>query len=219
MENFSAILQKSGLFEGIEERDILPLLKCLNASEREYVKDETVFYEGERASKVGILLSGSVIVARHGYDGNRSVISSVGEGGLIGEAFACSDKRYSMSVEASASSRILFLDVNRIVTPCCNACGFHSKIIFNLLRIVANKNIELSRRMDVTSKKTTREKLLYYLSTEAQIRGSKMFTLPYDRQALADYLDVDRSGLSSEIGKLKKEGVIDCSKSCFKLLK
>ena len=123
-----------------------------------------------------------------------------------------------MSAVAESDSRIALLDSRRIGTCCGNACAFHSRLINNLLRLVANKNLLLHQKLRVTSRRTTREKLMEYLMSQAKQQGSPEFTIPFDRQELADYLEVDRTGLSVEIGRLRREGVLESSKSTFRLL-
>ena len=123
-----------------------------------------------------------------------------------------------VSVVAPVDCTCLLIDCKRITESCTNACEFHNRVIFNLLRIVANKTILFDQKIEVTSKRSTREKLMAYLLNVAKTKGSDEFIIPYDRQQLADYLEVDRSGLSSEISKLKKEGIIDCEKNRFVIL-
>ena len=138
---------------------------------------------------------------------------------IFGESFACADeKKMPVDIVASEDSEILMVDCQRVIHSCSNACDFHRHIIFNLLKIVAKKNILFNQKIEITSKRTTREKLLTYLLQQAKKTGSDEFSIPYDRQELADYLEVDRSGLSVEIGKLKKEGIIDNRKNIFKML-
>jgi CRP-like cAMP-binding protein len=112
----------------------------------------------------------------------------------------------------------MLIDCSHILHTCHNNCGFHQKLIFNLMRELALKAILFHQRVEITSKRTTREKLLAYLNTQAQRAGGDSFEIPFDRQELADFLMVDRSGLSSEIGKLKKEGVLEVEKNRFTLL-
>ena len=139
---------------------------------------------------------------------------------MFGESFACADvKRFPVSVVAVEDSQVLLIDSRRITVTCANACGFHNQMIFNLLKVVANKNLVLNQKIEITSRRTTREKLMAYLLLQAKIHRSDTFTIPYDRQALADYLEVERSAMSAEIGKLRRDGIIDCEKSTFRLLK
>ena len=168
---------------------------------------------------MGILLSGGVRVLRDDYDGNRAILAAVGPGELFGETFACAGVgRLPVSVEADRPSRALLIRMKRMIETCPSACGFHNRVVMNLLKVMAAKNLMLNQKLEITSRRTTREKLLAYLSAQARAAGSNRFVIPFDRQGLADYLGVDRSALSAEIGKLRREGVIESERSAFTLL-
>lgn len=220
MENRASVLKKCSLFEGIAENKIEDMLVCLGAVTMKYGKGETVFHEGDPALYLGIVLSGSVMVIHEDYYGNRSIVAHIVPGEVFGESFACAAiDSLPVSVVAKQDCSCLLIDCSRITKSCTNACSFHSQIIFNLLKLVAQKNLLFHQKLDIISKRTTREKLMTYLTAQAKMWGKDEFTIPYDRQALADYLEVDRSGLSSEIGRLRREGKIICEKNHFKLLK
>jgi len=168
---------------------------------------------------VGILIAGQVQLVRTDYYGNRSIMMNIRAGQLFAESFACARAaRLPASVVAVEDCEVLLLDCRRVLTSCCNACAFHSRIIFNLLQIVAEKNLALHRKAMITSRRSTRGKLMTYLLLQAKEAGRADFTIPFDRQGLADYLEVDRSGLSAELSKLKKAGVLDYYRSDFRLL-
>ena len=124
----------------------------------------------------------------------------------------------TVSVVASEPCQVLLIDCQRILRSCANACSFHQQMIFNLMRELATKNIMFHLKVEITSKRSTREKLLAYLMQQAKQAGDSRFDIPFDRQELADYLEVDRSGLSAEIGRLRREGVLTCRKNHFELL-
>lgn len=219
MENFDQTLMACPLFDGVAPENLSGMLGCLGAWAVEAKKGEILFHEGDSALYVGIVLTGAVQLVREDYYGNRSIVAHIGEKQLFGESYAFSGAHaLPVSVVADADSQILLLDSRRITVCCSNACEFHSRVIFNLLRLVANKNLVLHQKIQITSQRTTREKLMTYLLGQAKLEKSNAFTIPYDRQALADYLEVDRSGLSAEISKLRKEGVLECEKSSFRLL-
>jgi CRP-like cAMP-binding protein len=168
---------------------------------------------------VGILLSGGVQVFRDDFDGNRAIQATIQPGELFGETFACAGvARLPVSVEADQSSRVLLIRLKRIIETCPSACGFHNRVVLNLLKVLAAKNLLLNRKLEIVSRRTTREKLMAYLSFQARAAGSNHFAIPFDRQGLADYLGVDRSALSAEIGKLRREGVLESDRSVFTLL-
>lgn len=219
MEKYFEILKKCPLFNDIAEEDLSTLLECLEAKIYKFDKKETILAEGEEAKNIGVVLSGSVQVTQMDIYGNRSIVANASEGELFCEAFACADeKELPISVISNEKCEIMFISCERVLHSCCNACAFHAKIIYNLMKNMARKNILFHQRIQITAKRTTREKLMEYLMIEARKNGSKSFAIPFDRQELADYLEVDRSGLSAEIGKLKKEGVIDNTKNEFVLL-
>lgn len=220
MENLSPVLQNCPLFDGIRKEDLTGMLGCLGARQIRPRKGDTIFYEGDAAEFVGVVLSGTVFLIREDYYGNRSILAHIGPTQIFGEAYAFSGTdSLPVSVVAGEDSHILLLDSRRITTCCSNACEFHNRVIYNLLRLVSTNNLMLHQKIRIISQRTTREKLMAYLVHRAKELGSSSFTVPYDRQALADYLEVDRSGLSAEIGKLRREGILDCERSRFRLLK
>lgn len=213
------ILRTCPLFEGIREADLMGMLGCLGAVPMHVKKGQNVFSEGDQAVRVGIVLEGKLLLLREDYFGNRSIFGQVLPGQLFGETYAFSHAQsLPVTVSAEEDSRLLLLDSRRITTCCSNACEFHNRVIYNLLRLVADKNLLLHQKLQITSQRTTADKLMAYLSQQAKLHNSPTFTIPYDRQALADYLEVDRSGLSTEIGKLKKQGILSCEKNRFTLL-
>lgn len=219
MKDFFDILRECPLFDRIGDESLKEMLGCLNAKERSYKKGDVVFAEGDKAKYLGIVLEGSVQLVRVDYYGNRSILTNIEPPQLFGEAFACAGMK-SLPVDAVAATdtRILLLDAQRIARPCGNACPCHGQTILNLLHIVAKKNLVLHQKIEITSKRSTREKLMTYLLLQAKKAKSHTFTVPYDRQELADYLEVDRSGLSAEISKLRNEKVLECRRSTFTLL-
>ncbi|MCI9003138.1 MAG: Crp/Fnr family transcriptional regulator [Oscillibacter sp.] len=220
MENFLEALGDCPLFEGITREDIEAVLQCLRAKTSRYGKGETIIAEGEPAKYVGIVLSGAVQIAQVDYFGNRSIVAGVGPAELFGESFACA-RAVSVPVSAVAAepASVMLIDCARIVSTCTSACAFHQRMLLNLLKVVAAKNLVFHQKIEVTSKRSTREKLATYLLQQAKRSHSGCFEIPYNRQELADYLGVDRSGLSVEIGKLRHLGLIDVKGKRFKILK
>lgn len=207
------------LFDGIDPSDISGMLSCLGARRMRYEKGVVILSEGAPAQDMGIVLSGQIQLIRTDFYGNRSIILNILPGQLFAESFACSKAaQLPVSVIATENSEVLLLDCRRVLSTCHNACAFHNRIIFNLLQIVADRNLALHRKALITAKRTTREKLMTYLHLEAKDAGCPAFTISFDRQGLADYLEVDRSGLSAEMSKLKREGILDYYKNSFRLL-
>lgn len=218
MKKYFDVLQRCPLFNEMEDTDLAAMLECLRAKECIYQKGETVFFEGEPAKYLGIVLIGNVQIMRIDYYGNRSILTNISPASIFGESFACAGlDSLPVDVVATEYTSVLLLEAQRITQSCRNACSFHSKMIFNLLNIMATKNIFFNQKIEITSKRSTREKLLTYLLIEAKKIGSNTFTIPYDRQELADYLEVERSGLSAEISKLRKEKFLQCQKATFTL--
>lgn len=219
MKKYLKILKKCPLFFGIEDEKLLTMLNCLSAKVVSFDKKYTVLAEGTPAKYIGVVLTGSAQILQIDYYGNRSILGNVGPSEVFNEAFACAEtKAVPVTVIANEPSEIMLIDCSHILHTCQNNCGFHQQLIFNLMKDLAGKTIMFHQRIEVTSKRTTREKLLAYLFLQAKKADSPEFTIPFDRQELADYLEVDRSGLSAEISKLKNEGIINCNRSRFELL-
>lgn len=219
MEKYYSVLMKCPLFNDIAEEELCAMLDCLGAKVKKYFREQGVISEGDEAKYLGIVLTGEVQISRIDIFGNRTIIAKVYPSQLFGEAFACAEMNaIPISVVASRDCEVMLIDAKRITQSCTNACFFHSKLIFNLLKVVAKKNILFHEKIEVTSKRTTQEKLMAYLLIQAKKTGSSTFTIPFDRQELADYLEVDRSGLSSEISKMRKKGIIESRRNLFKIL-
>ena len=219
MKNYLDVLKTVKLFQGIEESNLQPLLSCLCGKVIHYEKGQTVFFSGESIGKFGIVLSGQVQIVQEDYYGNRSILAKIDIGNLFGESFACAEiKTLPVSVITTTESELLFIDCRRLAVPCAKACGFHSKLIQNMLHIVSMKNIALTQKIEFTSKRTTREKLLAYLSAEAKKAECNQFNIPFNRQELADYLSVERSAMSAELSKLRDDKLLLFQKNNFTLL-
>ncbi len=212
------VLSCCALFEGIASADIPVLLECLAVRVVAVEKNQTIFWEGDVAAEMGIVLEGAVQVVRNDYYGNRAIVAQVEPGGLFAEAFACAGTPvYPVSVVAASSGSVMILNCQRIMSVCSSACAFHSRLVKNLLAVVATKTLQLNQKLELLSRRSIRERLMSYLMACAKQSASPEFTIPYDRQQLADYLCVERSALSSEIGKLQKEGVLESRRKWFSL--
>ena len=219
MEKYFEVLRKCPLFNFIDDESLLRMLICFGARVELFDKKFTVFNEGMSAKHIGVVLSGAVQIIQVDYHGNRNILSSVNPSGMFAEAFACAEiNSLPISVVASTASEIMLIDCSHILHTCENNCGFHQQLIYNLMKALATQNIEFHKRIEITSKRTTRDKLMAYLLACAKEEGKRDFDIPYDRQELADYLEVERSGLSAEIGKMRREGIIDSHKNHFVLL-
>lgn len=219
MKKYFEVLRRCTLFEQIEDENLIALLGCLGAKVETFGKKYTIIAEGNPAKYIGIVLSGSAQIIRIDYYGNRSIVTGVEVGEVFGEAFACAEvPAIPVTIIANEPCEVMLIDCSRVLHACSNACGFHQQIIFNLMRDLAIKNILFHQKLEIISKRSTRDKLMAYLLLQAKKAGGSSFEIPFDRQELADYLEVDRSGLSAEISKLRKEGIIENRKNFFVLL-
>lgn len=220
MEGYYEAIRKCPLFYGIEDENVSAMLACVGAKWQRYPKNGTIFAEGDPAILMGIVLKGSVHVVREDYYGNRSIVAKFESSGLFGESFSCAEaEEMPVSVVAAEDTEVLLLDCHRVTKSCHNACEFHCKLVFNLMKVMAQKNLIFNEKMQITGKRTTREKLMTFLMMQAKKHHSASFEIPYNRQELADFLEVERSGLSVEISKLCKEGIIEANKKYFSILK
>ena len=202
-------LTQTSLFSGISQADLSALLSCLAAVERRYSKGAVILAEGEPTQWMGLVLEGRAIISCADVWGKSSILGFAEPGAVFGEAYACvPGEALLISVCAAEETRVLFLNVGKLLTVCGNACPFHAQLIRNLLSISAGKNLQLSRRIFHTTPKSIRGRLLSYFSECAKKSGSLTFTLPFNRQQLADYLGVDRSAMSSELSKMQRDGLI-----------
>lgn len=219
MERYLPMMEQNPLFQGIAQSDIPQLLNCLSATLSTFEKGSFVFSAGQTAEHVGIVCSGGVHVFTEDFMGNRTILAALSDGELFGEAFACAGiERLPVSVMAVANSQIMLINYRRTLSTCSPVCSFHAKLIGNMLGIVAAKNVALSQKVEIISKRTTREKLTAYLSTQALRSGSRTFTIPFNRQALADFLCVERSAMSAELSKMQRDGLLRTDKNQFELL-
>lgn len=220
MKKYFDILRVCFLFRDIAPQELTKVLECLNARVSSFDKGEAILSEGDPANDIGVVLTGRLQIVRTDFFGNRSILTSLGPGELFGESFACAGiASVPVTVMAAEAAEVMLIDCVKITHSCGNACCFHQQIIYNLLQIIAAKNLVFHKKIEVTSKRTTREKLLTYLMIQAKSQGSLEFVIPYDRQELADYLEVERSGLSAEIGKLRRQGIIEAERRKFKICK
>lgn len=219
MEKFFDLILQNVLFHGIGKEDLPSLLNCLNARVEDYPKGAPVFLEGDPAGFIGFVLEGSVQIVHDDFYGNRSLLTVAEQGETFAEAFACADiDTMPLSGFAVQDCKIMHLECKRMLTVCTNACGFHNTLVKNLLQDVAQKSLLLSRKVQFMSQKTTKEKIMAYLLDQAKQKNATEFTIPLDRQALADFLGVERSAMSAELSKLRKSGVLDSKGSWFRLL-
>ena len=216
MKEFFPLMRSSQLFSGISDDELSAMLTCLDVRKESFPKDAFLLRTGDTTEAIGFVLSGSVLVIQEDIWGNRHILSKSGPGQTFASVYACAPGSVlNVSVTAETPVTVLFLNVKRILTVCSSACTHHSRIIRNLLGELSEKNLSLSEKLTHLGQRSTRAKLMSYLSATAQRLGSCEFDIPFSRQQLADYLAVERSGLSLELGKMKKEGLLDFHKNRF----
>lgn len=219
MEEYYDLLRKSSIFTDMEDEEMNILMRCLSPELSHYRKNEYILRCGESTSSFGILLKGMAMIEKYDLWGNLNILSEVSIGMSFAESYAClPDAPSDVHIIAKEDSDIMFFDIGRFLYICPIACKFHNRLVQNLLTEIAKKNLLLTRKIDFISKKKIRDRLLSYLQLEAQKNESDIFEIPFNRQELADFLLVDRSALSSEIGKLQNEGIISCKKNLFRII-
>lgn len=219
MKNNFELMKKCPLFYKIDDEELNVILKSPHTKIQDFSKNQTVISEGGSADAVGIILSGLVQIVRNDYFGNRSIIALINSPQIFAEVFVFADiNAMPVSVVSVTDSRIMLIKPKKILNDNPDLSSFHTKLTSNLLRIVTEKNLKLNEKIEIVSKRTTREKIMAFLMSQAKLNNSDNFTIPYDRKALADFLEVDRSAMSAEISKLRSEGIIESDKSKFRLL-
>ena len=218
MKEFVPVLKRTKLFFGVGDEDILTMLSCLGARLRTYKKGEYVLRQGEHLGDILVLAEGSLYIQKDDYWGNRTILGHIGAGEIFGEAYVAPENGALMNdVIAAQDSSVFFFDVKRVITTCSSACCFHTMVVQNLFFAISEKNRSLVRKLDHISRRTTREKLLAYLSEEAKKQNSADIPIPFNRQQLADYLSVDRSAMSNELCKMRDDGLLEFERSRFRL--
>lgn len=218
MENYYSLIGQSALFYGVQFEDIPQLLKCLSSSTKAYKKGEFIYRIGDKPSCLAMLLDGEVHIQTEDYWGNQTIISEIIPGSTFAEAYAVTPEiPISVNAVAVTDCTVLFMSALNILSPCCNICSFHSQLIQNFAKALAGKNLKLTGKLEQLSQRSTRNKLLAYLSAQSQKANSPSFDIPFNRQQLADYLAVDRSAMSNELSKLRDEGLLEFHKNKFKL--
>ena len=219
MKEFIPILEQTQLFSGVKGEEIALMLNCLQAKLRRCQKGEYVIRQGETVDRISVLVAGCLHVQRDDFWGNRSIVNVIYPGEMFGEAYAAPGSSAVLNdVVAVEDSAVIFFDVRRVLTTCSSACRFHAAVVQNLFFAISEKNRRLVQKLGHISRRSTREKLISYLSEEAQRQGGGTITIPFNRQQLADFLSVDRSAMSAELGRMRDEGLLCFEKNRFTLL-
>lgn len=219
MENLKTI-KKYPIFKNIEDNDILALLRCLSARIINFKKDEEIITRGESINYFYIVLSGRGREIVTTNDGTVTTIIDYKEGEIIGLDLANPNRKtFSMDVVAVTDSSFLLVDSHRLITPCNNFCPRHTMLMHNVFILLARQNLRLANRVKELTRRSTKEKVLCYLNNMRIATKSNRFTIPFNREELANYLGVERSALSKELSELQKDGKINFRKNYFELKK
>lgn len=212
-------LRSSTLFRDIKEEEMDAIMECLSVSEKRYRKNDIIVMAGNRVSSVGVMIDGKAQITRDDAEGNRAILSELIKPDLFLEAYVAANvKEVPVTVTAITDCKVVWIPFQKLVSSCSMACAFHNSLIKNMMQVIAQKNVAMNEKMRILACKTTREKLLTYLSDYAERVGKDQFKIPFSRSELADYLSVDRSAMSRELGKLRDEGYLNFHKNEFELL-
>lgn len=208
------MLTQTPLFQGIPTEDLSFILNCLEHYQRDYEKDAYIYHAGDTITHAGLILSGSVIIEHNDIWGNKSILRRGHQGELFGESYIGNPLQpLSASIIAATPTRVLFLNISKILNPSIQGCQNHSRLIRNVLQIMTRRNSELSQKILHTTSKSIRGRLLSYFSEQIAQQGSNEIFLSFNRQQLADYLSVDRSSMSAELSKMAKDGLLSYHKN------
>ena len=219
MKKYISVLAKTKIFSGLPEKEIESMLSCLDARLLSCKKGEYVLKQGEHLNDIIVLARGRLHIQNDDYWGNRSILGHISVGQMFGEAYVAPESGALLNdVIAVEDSIVILFNFNKIITRCPSACRFHSMVTKNLFYAISEKNRNLVQKLGHMSRRSTREKLISYLSAEAKKHNSSCFTIPFNRQQLADFLSVDRSAMSNELCKMRDNGLLEFKKNVFKLL-
>jgi len=218
MKAYLSLLKHTPFFMAMSDEEILSILQCMSAVVTPYPKGSYILRAGNSTEVMGIVLSGSAVIVQEDVWGHRNILDILSPGDSCGEVFAASmGSVLNVSVVAEADCQVLLLNINRILSACSNTCSHHAQLIRNLVNVIAGKSLRMHDKINHISKRSTKEKLLSYLSSEADRCGSLSFTIPYNRQQLADYLCVERAAMSVALSQMQKDGILQYTKNKFTL--
>lgn len=213
------LVKSCPLFRGIDPEDLGAMLKCMSAREIEPERGEFIMTTPGSDPLMGVVLAGEVEMISEDYFGKKSLLTVLPVGSVFGESYSCVKARNrTIAYQASGKCRVLLLDYDRILHACKLVCRFHHRMIENMVELIAEKNLELIEKLEVTSRTSIREKLLTYLTRQAERTGSATFQVPMGRTELAEYLCTDRSAMTRELSRMREEGLIAFDKRTFTLL-
>lgn len=219
MEKYINVLQSSKLFKGLSKTEIEAALKCLDIKHKGYEKNDIILLAGSTTADLGVVLSGNVQIVKEDIDGNRSILTELKQSDVFAEVFALARvEKVPVTVMAQSDCNVLFIDCRKIMFTCCSSCNHHKRLIENMLELIVQKNLMLNNKIEILSKKSIRERILTYLLQLKIKSGKNRFSIPFSREQLADYLCVNRSALSRELGDMRNEGIISFNKNDFEII-
>ena len=211
--------QTHPMFRDISLTDCRTLMNCLGCREKTYQKDQIIAATENSSRQIGIVISGCIHIIKEDIWGRRTFLTYTGDDGIFGEMLMGENlSERGILFKAAEPTTILIIPADRILHPCRNSCPFHHKLSRNLFDLLSRRNAALTEKIEITSKSSLREKVLAYLSLEAQKTGSMKVTIPLSRSEMADYLCTNRSALSRELANMKKDGILDYDLRTFRLL-
>jgi CRP-like cAMP-binding protein len=217
MKKLFDTVKSNALFQNIAYSDFEHILTCLSPKAKAYKKGDIILLSGDAVDFVGLILSGGVKIIKEDYDGNITLLTELSAPEIFGEVFACAGTSQSpVTVQAAEDAEILMINYIKTITSCGSACPFHAKLIENMMRLLAHKNLMLNQKIEILSKRSTRDKLMCFFDCH---RGAaNKFTIPYNREEMAQYLCVDRSAMSNELCKMRDDGLIRFKKNEFVII-
>ena len=218
MNDYTNVLNRSMLFKDISDDEKADILGCLTYQIKEFRQGHAIALEGNEIRYFGLILEGSIDMIKEDVWGNRTLITRMSEGELFGETFACGIEQQSVvTFTAVGNVTVMMLPFMQVIHTCSNSCSFHEKLIRNLVHTIAMKNKSLMQKVEIITKKNLREKILAYLSIQAQMQNTRYFQIPLKRGELAQYLCADRSALTRELTQMREEHIIDFDRNTFRI--
>lgn len=217
-ENYKSVFKNTGIFKGFNNFDLISIIGCMGAIEHNVKKRQIVLLAGDKPDFIAVVLSGKFHVIREDYNGNRSLLAVITPGRIFAEVLCCAGLEQSpFTVIAAENSCYMKLNFSRVIKTCSKSCANHKRLIENMTSLLAKKNIMLQRRMEILELKTIREKVMRYFESfePPSPPPNQVINLPFNREEMADFLCVDRSALSHELIKMRKERLIDFNKNQF----
>ena len=207
------------LLKDLGEDGFARICECMHAKELHLRNKETFIVESDPPNRIGIVVTGAVRLTRQRLDGGRNVLETIQPNDTFGTTYVFRDaSTMGISMSAVGDTTVILLEIEKITQPCHKVCAAHLQFVKNLLTVMSQKTFSLKQKLRILSQRTIRARLMLFLQIRAKRAKSNEFEIPFDRQALADFLCVDRSALSAELSKLRKERKVESVKNRFKLL-